>query len=175
MNSYKSKLRFFLSHNLNQLYLMLASFVGLLTGISLSFKSAYAFAGIDCNAFFTKPSVIYLLFINLLPIILIYIFIISSLHQLCFPLIFLDGVCSGCCRMGLFYLFGNSSWLMQFFLMLSHFVATVFWWLLLFCNAKENSCDLRKRFYLYFVIISVITILDVYLVAPVLSEINTTL
>ena len=172
MNSFKSKLRFFLSHNLNQLYLMLASFVGLLTGISLSFKSAYAFAGIDCNAFFTKPSVIYLLFINLLPIILIYIFMIFSIHQLCYPLIFLDSVCNSCFRIGLFYLFGNSSWLIQFFLVFSHSVATVFCLLLLFTNAKERRCDLWKSFYLYFIIISVITILDVYLVAPVLSEVN---
>ena len=172
MNFFKLNLRLFLSHNLNSRYLMLASLIGLLMGISLSFKNAYAFIGIDCNAFFTEPSIIYLWFINLVPIVLIYVLLIYSLHQLCYLLIFLDGLCNGFYSMGLYYLFGNSSWLIQFFLMLSHSVAKVFCWLLLFYNAGERRCDLRKSFYLYFVIISVITILDVYLIAPVLSEIN---
>ena len=172
MNSLKSNLRLFMSHNLNALYLMLTSLIGLLTGICLSFKSAYTFTGLDCNAFFTEPSVIYLLFVNLVPIVFIYVLLMSSLHQLSYLLIFSDGLCNSFCRMGLCYLFGNGAWLTQFFLMLPHSVATVFCWLLLFYNAGESRCDLRKKFYLYFVIISVITILDVYLIAPVLSEVN---
>ena len=171
MNSFKLRLRFFLSCNLNPLLLILVWLSGILLGIIIAYNNAHLFSGLDYIALFTIPSVFCLLVANLIPIILLYFFLKFSLCLLCYPLLFFNGVCIACCGIGLYYLFADSAWLIRIFLMFSNSIAAVFFWFLLFRNISGLRVYLQNDLYLSLVSISVISVVDFYLIAPFISEI----
>lgn len=173
MNSYKFRFRSFLSCNLNPLLLILLWSSGLLLGIFISYNNSHLFFGLEYAVLFTKPSVYCLLVSNLIPILTLYLFLKFSLDSLCYPFVFLSGVSVGFCGIGLYSLFLDSAWLIRFFLKFSNSIATVFFWLLLFRNIRGPRAHLQMDLYLSLILVSFVTVIDVYFFAPLLSNIYT--
>ena len=173
MNICKLRFRYFLSRQSNLLRLTLIWLLGLALGITIAYCNPHLLLGFDCIALLSKPTIIYMLAANLIPIIFLYYTLSRSLHLLCYLFVFLNSISVACFGIGLHSLFKDGTWLVRLFLMFSHSFSTVFSWTLLFRYTKDSQIYLRKDLYISLISISVITVLDYFFITPVVSEIYT--
>ena len=175
MNTRHSNLRIIFLRDIKPLFLLLFSVMGLMLGIILSYYNPGVLSELRGTELLTRPSLLHLLLINLIPVFLLFIIFRFSLSLLCYPLVFLLGVCSGYCEIALCYLFGDSAWLIRFFLLFSRYIALAIWWLLLFrCIRWSRTHLVRYTCFSVFMIL-VVTVFDVCVIAPFLSDIYNTI
>lgn len=144
--------------------------IGLVTGIIFAILFRLGSAPILNAAKETIRQPYFVLFVNILPIVLIAVAIHNHCRMFCLPLLFLEALCHGFCGMLPAFPFGDGAWLVRFFLLFSaSCVSVVMWWLLLrhlSCNENSFSNDVL----LACVLVCAVSLVDIYFISPQFSN-----
>lgn len=171
MNTRQFNLRFLFSHDIKPMLLIFSSVIGLVIGIITSYRYSVVFSNIDRAELLASPSFFHLLIVSLIPIILLYFFLKFSLFTLCYPLVFLHGMCIGFFEASLYHLFGDGAWLICQFLLFSRYMTSIVLWFLIFRSIRQFPISIFRDFCLSAFVISVTTAFDAYIIAPFISDV----
>ncbi len=159
---------FYFSKNINTPILLVVSVVGLIAGISLS--SHAPLSNYSLSSFLTKPTLMHLLIANLLLPAFVLLSMHCSLGVFCYPFVFADYLFRGFCGMIIYHIVGESSWLIRFLFMFSSYASSVvMWWFFFRCKQGSSRCILKNSYILLFSA-CLITVIDIFLISPLLEE-----
>ena len=142
--------------------------VGLLFGVWMCSHSPYVATAALYGVISTKPSMLSLLLVCILPVALSAIATCSMLFPVAYLLVFLSAVSHGFCGSAIHIAVGDAAWLLRPLLLFSGGCTSVLvWWLLL------QGCvgsRLKKRICLAFCLSCVVYIIDLFLVSPFVGD-----
>lgn len=142
---------------------------GLLFGILLCILSPYETTDILYGVIGTKPSLLSLLLVCMLPVVLSAIAVCSPLFPIAYILVFLSAVSHGFCGTVIYLAVGDAAWLLRpIFLFSASCSSVLMWWLLFQANTGER---LHKHIGFALCLSSLVYIIDLFLISPLVGDI----
>ena len=138
--------------------------VGLLFGVLLCTLVQYDTVDVLYGAMCTKPSILGLFLVCVLPVILSAMAVCSPLFPIAYVLIPLSAVSHGFCGMVTYMAVGSASWITRPILLFAASGTTVLMWWLLLQNNTGNR--LRKRICLAICLSCLVYVIDLFFVSP---------
>lgn len=144
--------------------------LGLLFGILSSFAcredSYVILASIGKPA---SPFAVFL--INGLPLAITAFALYRSIHFLLYPLFFLNAFCRAFCAT-LALMLGGGGWLIRFLFLFSGSCTSVLMWWLIFCHINERGNRFFHDVYLVSFLSCGISLIEIFLISPLLRELS---
>ena len=142
--------------------------IGLLFGVWMCCHSPYVTTAVLCAVIGTKPSILSLLLVCILPVALSAIATRSMLFPVAYLLVFLSAVSHGFCGSAVFIALGDAAWLLRPLLLFSGGCTSVLVWWLLF--QSDTVRHIRKRICLALGLSCLVYIIDLLLVSPLIGD-----
>ena len=154
----------------NKRFCMLATLwgIGLLFGVWMCCHSPYVATAVLYGVFGTKPSILSLLLVSILPVTLSAIATRTMLFPVAYLLFFLSAVSHGFCGSAVFIAVGDAAWLLRPLLLFSGGCTSVLMWWLLF--QSDTGRHIRKRICLALGLCCLVYIIDLLLVSPLIGD-----
>ena len=144
--------------------------MGFLVGMLLAHSYFNTF-GSDLRFLIQKETTPFLhFFISFLPVVVLLFSLRYRVLFICFPLFFTEALCRSFTGVLLFLEFGSGAWLIRFLLLFSSGCVSVLLWWLLLRNITDSGARLTKDFWFVSVILSAVSVLDIFAITPFLSQ-----
>ena len=142
--------------------------VGLFAGILLCCIRPDDSVDILRSAMLTSPSPMYLFLVDILPVAVIVISIITPFYGLAYFAVLLSAVCHGFSGVLIYISNGSSAWLLRPLLLFSASCASaLIWWLLLI--SKKRRC-LRRNIRFACFLSCLVFLADWFIISPLLGD-----